>query len=126
MEAAWAAKTDQDRASLLPAVRELLSGEQEYRDLPAVRRKGFEARGEEERLDILACIAGHVDAATLELARLALADKSIAVQRQGLLRLLPFALSKTKGLLADYLKMCPAELKPLAETVAKELKDRQT
>lgn len=99
--------------------------EQEDKDLPATLLKGFADRREEEKLAILASVAGHADDATLDIARLALADKSASVQRQGLLRLLPFAQAKVQGMLADYVKQCPAGLKPLAQAVSREIQKRE-
>lgn len=100
--------------------------EQEDENLPAALLEGFDLRSEEERLAILAAVAGHADDATLDLARRALSDRSPAVQRQGLLRLLPFSSAKVDGILADHVKTCPAELKPLAEAVRKEVSERKT
>jgi HEAT repeat protein len=99
--------------------------EQEDKDLPATLLKGFADRVEEEKLAILASVAGHRDGATLELAKLALSDKSVSVQRQGLLRLLPFAQAKAEIPMAEYIKTCPPELKPLAQAVLNELQKRE-
>jgi hypothetical protein len=98
--------------------------EQEDGDLPAVLRPRFHQRDEWEKLAILTAVAGHADGATLQIARLGLADKSLDVQRQAILRLLPFAAEKAQPLLEEYRGACPAALRPFAEAALNEIRQR--
>lgn len=109
-----------------PALRLLaLLVEREDADLPAALLPGFAGRSPAECLAILAAVAGHRDAATLDLVKLGLRDPDAGVQRAALLRLLAFPKETTLLLVEEYARTAPAELAGLAAAVRSELAERR-
>lgn len=98
--------------------------EQEDTTIATTLRGGFAGRSEEERLAIMTAVAGHADAATLDLIKENLNDSSPTVQRAALMRLLSFPTVTVTPLLEDYLRRAPSELKPVAQAVKSEVETR--
>ncbi len=99
--------------------------EQEDASLPAALLPGFAGRSPGERVAILTAIAGHMDAATLDLAKLGLRDREVGVQRAALLRLLAFPKETALPLAEDFARAAPAELAGLAVALRSELAERR-
>ena len=94
--------------------------EQEDSTLPTTLGVDFARRSEAERLAIMTTVAGHNDAATLQLIKSGLSDPSQTVQRTALMRLLVFP----ENVATPLLENVPAELRPLAAAVKKEIETR--
>jgi hypothetical protein len=99
--------------------------EQENAELAAVLLDGFKKRSTLERLKIMTVIAGHADAAALELIALGLQDLSPEVQRTALMRLAVIPSVKSLPLIQTYATKVSAQLRPLAQAVQMEIVGRQ-
>jgi hypothetical protein len=95
--------------------------EQENDALPAVFFDNFKKRSLEERLKIMTLIAGHTDAATLELITMGLQDPAPEVQRVAVMRLASVPSSRALPLMQAYAGKISPKVKPLAQTAQLEI-----
>jgi hypothetical protein len=100
--------------------------EQEDDSLPAVLLDNFKKRSLEERLKIMTLIAGHTDAATLELITMGLQDPAPEVQRLALMRLASIPSAQAMPLMQTYAAKISAKVKSLAQTAQMEIAKQQS